>query len=530
MYPFVVVKSDTAHFDVQRFAPDFAVLEVSGDTAPIRILRSQARVVLIVIGKGDEERGLQLAASILRLPTAPRVGLIVERSSEDLAIRALRIGVHGYWRAPAAQQDLVSFLESATADSPTPGGSRAPVSTTMAVAAPDMVVAVPQSPALQGLLRQIARTEVTVYEARQKASDQRSIRFDEYNGRTVLAITGNYYAAYSADQRSKDQRARDTFLAVVEPILQVAVPKFQTNSSVQGYAVEVSHHIVGKIMGVSMERPENLMAFFPQNAALKLLAAKDDTARQAALLDAQLFLNAEPVTIWLEGQGPQAGLKPTVPDAPEVAVPASQIGGQIVNGNDSRGAVGNIPLTFPKHAKPVDDVPHPQPRDTSPEALASLQAANKQMLETMVKELDAQAHFVPYAAPNFIVFRQNIFLELSLTTSLNDAAAGSRYRLAAMAFDDHIAHLVRPVLGYFKPDPKQEFKFDGIGFSTTVHVSGKDKNASGSEAIEFFFPLSALRCYESYDCTGQQLIDAGLVLINGERVSLDLQIAEGSAR
>jgi hypothetical protein len=99
-----------------------------------------------------------------------------------------------------------------------------------------------------------------------------------------------------------------------------------------------------------------------------------------------------------------------------------------------------------------------------------------------------------------------------------------------MAFDDHIAHLVRPVLGYFKADPKQDPKFDGIGFSTTVHVTGKNQPASGSEAVEFFFPLSALRCYESYDCTGQQLIDAGTVLINGERVSLDLQIAEGSAR
>jgi hypothetical protein len=50
------------------------------------------------------------------------------------------------------------------------------------------------------------------------------------------------------------------------------------------------------------------------------------------------------------------------------------------------------------------------------------------------------------------------------------------------------------------------------------------------KAVEFFFPLSALRCYESYECGGQQLIDAGTVLINGERASLDLWIAEGSAR
>jgi len=367
-------------------------------------------------------------------------------------------------------------------------------------------------------------------EQQQKSSDQRSIRFDQYNGRTVLAITGNYYAAYSADHLNKDQRARDTFLAVVEPMLKVAVPKFQTNASVQGYAVEISHHILGKVMGVSMERPENLMVFFPQNAALKLLAAKDETAQQAALLEGQVFVNAEPIAIWLNGEGPQAGLKPPAPDAPEAGDPPSQVGAHIMGGTDGRGTAANAIPSFPKPTKPVDDVPRPQPRDTSPEALASVQAANKQMLETMLKELDPQAHFVSYAAPSFIAFRQNIFLELSLNTTLNETAAGSRYRLAAMAFDDHIAHLVRPVLGYFKPDPKQDPKFDGIGFSTTVHISGKNQPAAGSEAVEFFFPLSALRCYESYDCTGQQLIDAGTVLINGERVSLDLQIAEGSAR
>jgi hypothetical protein len=45
---------------------------------------------------------------------------------------------------------------------------------------------------------------------------------------------------------------------------------------------------------------------------------------------------------------------------------------------------------------------------------------------------------------------------------------------------------------------------------------------------EFFFPLSALRCYLQYDCTGQQLLDSGYVLINGERVALNLQSAESA--
>lgn len=365
-------------------------------------------------------------------------------------------------------------------------------------------------------------------EQRQRSADQRSIRFDRYNGKTVLAITGNYYAAYSSQQLNQDQRARSTFLAVIEPILKVTVPRFQSNTSVQGYAFEVSHHIVGKVMGVTMERPENLMVFLPQNAALKLLAAREESAQQAALLEGQYFVNAEPVTIWLNGVGPQLGGSPPIPDpTPEEESPKTLTGIEIADASNSHIPTPNIVPSFPKHLKPAEETPKAQrPRDTSPEALASLQAANKQILETMVKELDPQAHFVAYAGPSFIAFRQAIFLELSLNTTLAEASAGSRYRMAAMAFDDHIAHLIRPVLGYLKEDSKQDTKFDGIGFSTTVHLPGKNQPAGGSEAVEFFFPLSALRCYETYDCTGQQLIEAGTVLINGERVSLDLQVAE----
>src|ERR1017187_3383281 len=117
---------------------------------------------------------------------------------------------------------------------------------------------------------------------------------------TVLSlITGNYYAAYSAKKISPGLRARSTFLNVVMPILKAAVPRFQNNQHVQGFAVEISHHIMGKVMGVSMERPENLMVFLPRNGALKLLIAKDETARQAALLQGEVFLNAQPISIWL---------------------------------------------------------------------------------------------------------------------------------------------------------------------------------------------------------------------------------------
>jgi hypothetical protein len=133
-----------------------------------------------------------------------------------------------------------------------------------------------------------------------------------------------------------------------------------------------------------------------------------------------------------------------------------------------------------------------------------------------------QAHFVPYAPPDFIGFHQGAYLQLSIATQLDSAAIGSRYKMAALAFDEHIAHLVRPVLAHFQ----ETSDFDGIVFSTTV----KQPDKSSSEAIEYFFPLTTLRCFARYDCTGQQLIDSGFVLINGERSELNLQVAEADTR
>lgn len=366
-------------------------------------------------------------------------------------------------------------------------------------------------------------------EQKQKSADQRSIRFDRYKGRTVVEITGNYYAAYSAENMSPEQRAKATFDAIILPILKIEVPRFQSNPNVQGYAFEISHHILGKVMDVPVEHPENLVAVLPQDAAIRLLGAKDDSIRQAALLKSDLYLNAQPVTIWLEGQGPQLAAQDQAedPEPPKPAPSASVEVAKRESAPDDSATRAPEPMTTAalslpaaKPLKPVD--PSPPARDISPQALASLHAANAATLSALVKELDPQAHFVSYAAPSFVAFRKGAYLELSLNTSLKEAPGGSRYRLAALAFDDHIAHLIRPVLGYIKDDSQ----FDGIGFSTNIHVPGKAAAAASALAVEFFFPFSALRCYEAYDCTTQQLIDAGTVLINGERASLNLQNAE----
>jgi hypothetical protein len=49
-------------------------------------------------------------------------------------------------------------------------------------------------------------------------------------------------------------------------------------------------------------------------------------------------------------------------------------------------------------------------------------------------------------------------------------------------------------------------------------------------SVEFFFPLETLHRYASYDCTGQQLLNEGIVLINGELAGLDLELVQTTGR
>jgi hypothetical protein len=60
----------------------------------------------------------------------------------------------------------------------------------------------------------------------------------------------------------------------------------------------------------------------------------------------------------------------------------------------------------------------------------------------------------------------------------------------------------------------------------TLKSSAISLTRLAADTVEFLFPRAELRRYENYDITGQRLINAGFVLINGERVGLDLQTAE----
>jgi hypothetical protein len=342
-----------------------------------------------------------------------------------------------------------------------------------------------------------------VNEAKQRQLDQRSIRFAKFENQTVLQITGNYYASYATPSMDGNARVRKTFLDVMLPLLKAVVPQFPADQDFQGFALEVSHHIRGTVSGIKAENSENVVVVLPRAAAKKLVSATDVEAQQAALLDGRAYLNGEPMTLWLSDDPVPAdwnkhaqGKREPVSEVPPQPAPAAA------------ASVSQALINPP--AMPV--------RLITPSTLKALDASHQEVVGRVLRDLASQANFVSYAAPAFIGFHEGAYLQLSMTTTLDQKQPVSRYAAAALAFDEHISHLVRPVLAYFQ----QDSSFDGVDFSTTVKGSAVEKSLS----VEFFLPFSAMRCYAQYDCSGQLLLNSGIVLINGERAGLDLQLSE----
>jgi hypothetical protein len=343
----------------------------------------------------------------------------------------------------------------------------------------------------------LSRT-LDVTEKQELQTDQRSIRFAQFQGRTVLQVTGNYFAAYSDQSMDRRQRFQRTYTDVMLPILRATVPVLQNEPEVTALAIEVSHHVRKQVMGIGMERPENVVLIVPREVAAQLAASKGAQDEIAVLSQCSEYVDGEPSALWGE----------PAPVQPEVAaqLPAKQ-------------------QSAPSPVAAAVKSPLPS-RDLSAEALQQAQASFQTLLDRMVRELDAQAHFISYAPPALIAFRTASYLQLSVTTTLAPSDSGSQYRIAALAFDRHVSHLLRPTLAFFN----EGTQFDGIVFSSTVHLPGQSEDSALTESVEFFFPMSELRRYEQYDITGQQLINAGFVLINGERVGLELQNAESGQR
>ncbi len=392
-------------------------------------------------------------------------------------------------------------------------------------------------PQLKALNREISATQFpfSLYLSRyvgldpdkQAEADSRGLEFVRFHDGAVLKITANYNAAYNAHLLNQNERASRTFQDVIVPILKLVTKEIPPDVTCDAIGFEISYHARTPTKNYDYEGKEILVVLFERADAFAFLQASG-AEQQEILNRSDVYVNGREFGLALGEHNAidVEALPRSVPrKAPETspasaAAAASQLA--VTNPNlagprrGSGSAIPATPLASAANATPTNKAAAPTQSD-----LDSLQAKYKIQLETLTKEGAAKFHFVDYAPPSFAIFQNQMVLQLTLRNSLHfDAEKSSIYKRAAQSFDLFLAPQLKDLLDKIPADAE----FDAYDFSVLNQLAAAPHPLS--EAIEFICPRKAARQFADAEITNQQLIDQSVVLVNGVRVALNLQLVE----
>jgi hypothetical protein len=365
---------------------------------------------------------------------------------------------------------------------------------------------------------------------RQARSDERGIEFIDFQGRTVLKISANYNAAFNAHMLTQNQRANRVLDEVIIPVLRLLPKSFPPQSNFDGVGFEIAYHVRTDTTSYAYEGIEVLTIVFSKDDTFKFSGASELSEQQEILNNSQVFMNGKNFGLML-GQRDALPMGDSEESKPENAQPAAAPV-RAASKVDLPPRPGQELPSNLRVPKPPEQASSPQPDTRSVlmgKAPAPATQADADALQTKLQaKLDAlntegRAHdnFVDYAPPSFAVFRNQIYLQLTLRNpTVFDPNATSIYKRAARSFDLFLGPRIKSLLVKTPDDPAI------AGLDITVLTKFSSQTSTSSEAIEFICPMSPLRSFANADITNQDLISQSVVLVNGVRIALDLQKVE----
>jgi hypothetical protein len=401
-------------------------------------------------------------------------------------------------------------------------------------------------PQLKTLNQSIAKTKfpfpfylsrfVGIDPAQQAEADSRGLEFVRFQDRVILKVTGNYNAAYDTNRMTQNERAANTFRTVVLPILALTTTSLPQDIACDGIGFEISYHARSRERSYDFEGKENLVLVLDRIDAWTLSGTTTDPVRQEILNRSKIYVSGTDFGLSLTERDPlnvQALPRsiPAKPDATSTARSSTLVArSPLLNLNHplpavppAVGALANpAPAKAnPSPSSPKDSDPPPALPRSAPADADRLNEKYQAQLASLAKLGVAKFHFVDYAPPTFMLFRDQIALQMTLRNSLQfGPAKGSIYKRAAQSFDLFLAPQMKDLSDRISPDVEFQF-FD---FSVLNKLSPGVKGTS--EAIEFICPRTALKQFVNAEITNQQLLDQSVILVNGVRIALNLQLVE----
>lgn len=373
--------------------------------------------------------------------------------------------------------------------------------------------------------------------SKQSSFDSRGIEFVYFQNRVVLKISGIYKAAYNADQLTQNQRASRIFRDVIAPLLWLVAKQIPRDVDCDDIGFEIVYDAHTSSKNYDYEGKEVLAAVLDSADAFALVSAPE-REQQDILNRSRIYVNGKDFGLALDQLDPfdVEALARSIPA--RTVVPSSAAAGAISSSVTNPPAASSAPaaavaVKMPR-ATPASVTAPPtvlQPIAASPSVTASrpgstqadaerLQSQFQSRLDELVKTNGAEFHFVDYAQPSFVVYHNRIVLQFTLRDPTQfQSSSTSIYKRAAQSFDLFLAPRLKALMQKL---PSSD-EIEAIDFSVLHHL-GDEKESS--EAAEFICPVKALRSFTADDITSQELINQSIVLVNGVRITLNLQAVE----
>ena len=370
--------------------------------------------------------------------------------------------------------------------------------------------------------------------SQQAEADTRGLEFVRFQDRSLLKVTGNYNAAYDTLRMTRNERAAGTLRTVVLPILSLLASTLSESIDCDGIGFEVSHHTRTKEKSFDYEGKEIVVVVLDRAEAWALGHAATDSERQEIINRSKIFVNGEEFGLSLAERDPLdvqslARSVPAKPDATSTTRSSVVVAHSALTGSPPHAT------SSPALASPNASVPNPEPATTTVKTEEPLPAAPaptqtdadrlgeryRTQLAALAKDGAAKFNFVDYAPPAFVIFHDQLALQISMRNTIAfGSGKTSIYKRAAESFDLFLA----PKLGDISARVPADLEFRLFDFSVMNKLGPGPKGVS--EAIEFICPRPALSRFVNAEITNQQLLDQSVILVNGIRIALNLQLVE----
>ena len=360
----------------------------------------------------------------------------------------------------------------------------------------------------------------------QAGMDTRGLEFVQFQERTLLKFSGNYNAAFSAQRLNRNQRADSVFADVIAPILRLLPQYFVGSSDFDGFGFEISYHVSEASGKADYEGKENLVVVMGVSDALRFSQLTAPDKKQDIVNASEIYVSGERFGLALGQVDPLSPGEFTKPGSTERQERASSNAGSRMADTSSRVAALDFHASpesasrstspaLTDHVPSMADLPPMTPADVD-----EMQAKYQSALDDYGTFVKTTMHETNSSLPSLALFRNSLYLQLTLRNpEVFDKEKTSLYKRAALSFDTflapHLADLVSRVPAVTN--------LKGLDITILVSVSS---SSSPSEAVEFICPLPALHSFSSYDISNQDLIVQSLVIVNGVRISLNLQQVE----